>query len=298
MLNSDCRITAALLSAIAFFGFAGAAPVFAGGQFKRFPETISPDGAYALAWAPASESKANPSTFTEVPYSDESFDEDEADNYLIDVAAHKIIATIPDFGYFSGPQLHKNRASIEVGWSPDVKGALAIYGGRWSSDAVVWIEPKTRRIVSVQKQLEEGFRSVLHKKEPKLAQGVSINFENAVIPKPGILVIEASGTIPKEDETNNYQLKFKISGEGEKVRFQLQGNRVLPEDTSTAGDAEEELNKVYGRLRAKLPEARRQALRDEQKKWLELREEITDADCKSEFTGARTSELQVRLEQE
>src|SRR5437763_14610328 len=85
-------------------------PAFAGGQFKRFPETISPDGAYFLAWG-AAEEASDPAQLTEVPYEDEAFDEanreGNASNYLVDAATHKIVATIPGFEYFRGPQWHK-----------------------------------------------------------------------------------------------------------------------------------------------------------------------------------------------
>jgi len=274
--------------------------LFAGGQFKRFPETISPDGAYALAWA--SDPPPNTAELSEVPYEDETSDEQETDsveNYLIDAASHKIVATIPGFEYFRGPKWRKNRADLEIGWAPDAQSALAIFDGRWSSEAVVWIEPRARKIVDVQKQLEEAFRKVLRRKEPKLAADVLIYFNGAVISRGGILILNASGTIPKQEDTAAYQLKFKITGSGDKAQFHLQDARVIKESfKQPAEDPEAELNKVYGRLRAKLSEARRTALRDEQKQWLKLREEITNEDCKTSFTNHRVIELQTLLELE
>jgi len=292
------RITACL-AAIACVVFIAAAPAFAGGQFKRFPETISPDGAYALAWGPMTDPPAKTAELVEVPYEDEAFDEaqpESVDNYLIDVATGKIVATIPGFEYFRGPKWHKNRGDLEIGWAPDAQSALAIYDGRWGSDAVVWIEPRARKIVDVQKQLEETFRKVLRKKEPKLAAEVTIYFNYAVIPRAGVLILNASGTIPKKDDTAAYQLKFKITGAGDKVQFHLQNARVIEEAfTVPDDDPEAELNKVYAQLRAKLPEARRAALREEQTKWLKRREEITDKGCKTRFTNHRIVELRTLL---
>ena len=46
-----------------------------GGQFKRFPDTVSPDGARALAWGPVAEQKSDVASFTEVPYEDEALDQ-------------------------------------------------------------------------------------------------------------------------------------------------------------------------------------------------------------------------------
>jgi hypothetical protein len=277
-------------------------PGVRGGQFKRFPETISPDGAYALAWGPLTDPPANPAELSEVPYEDEAFDEAQPDsvaNYLIDVATRKIVAAIPGFEYFRGPKWRKNRADLEIGWAPDAQNALAIYDGRWSSEAVVWIEPRAHKIVDVQKQLEEAFRKVLRKKEPKLAAEVSIYFNSAVIPRAGVLILNASGTIPKQDDTAAYRLKFKITGAGDTVQFHLQNARVIKEAYTVPGDDPEgELNKVYGQLRAKLPEARRAALRDEEMKWLKRREEITDDDCKTSFTNHRIVELRTLLKED
>lgn len=272
-----------------------------GGQFKRFPETVSPDGAYALAWGPTADQKFDAASLTEVPYADETFDEeiDFVGNYLIDAAAGKVIAMIPDFEFFRGPHWRKNRGSLEVGWSPDSSGALAISGGRWSSEGVAWIAARAHKIVDVKKELDDAFRSVLRKKEPKLAGISSIRFSEAVIPREGVLVVNVSGTIPKEQDTNVYQLKFRITGSGEKVHFHLLKERTLKESFSSFGDdLEAELNKAYGRLRAKLPEARRAVLLDEQRKWLKLREEMADDGCKTRFTEHRVIELRTRLQEE
>ncbi len=201
------------------------------------------------------------------------------------------------FGFFRGPKWRKNRADLEIGWTPDGKSALAIYDGRWGSEGVVWIEPQTRKIVDVQKQLEQAFRSVLQKREPKLAADVSIDFSEPVILQNGRLIVNASGTIPKHDDTAAYQLKFDITGTGENVRFRLQHARVIDQPYTTPVDNPEvELNKVYAQLRTKLAEGPRSALRDEQTNWLRLREGIADDDRKADFTNHRIVELRVRLQ--
>jgi hypothetical protein len=272
-----------------------------GGQFKRFPETISPDGAYALAWGPAADKKIDARRFTEVPYADEASDQDSdtVHNYLIDAAAGKIITVIPDFEFFRGPHWRKNRGSLEIGWSPNSSGALAIYNGRWSSEGVAWIAARAGKIVNVQKELEDAFRSVLRKKEPKLAGINDINFSEPVIPRKGVLIVNASGTFPKEQDTDAYQLKFKITGSAQRVHFHLVKERTMKESFSTFGDdLEAELNTIYGQLRAKLSEARRAVLLNEQRKWLKRREEITNDDCKTSFTEHRVVELRARFQEE
>jgi hypothetical protein len=293
---------AAKFLAIGVFALLAHPADLAGGQFKRFPETVSPDGSYALAWGPVAKGKTAGASFTEVPYADTDFDQDSSDNvgnYLIDAVAAKVIAVIPDFEFFRGPAFVKNRGGLDIAWSPDSSGALAIFNGRWSSEGVAWIAARAGKIMNVQKQLEEAFRSVLRKKEPKLAADVSIYFSEPVIPREGVLVVNAGGTIPKEQDTEAYQLKFKITGSGKRVHFHLLTERTMEESYTTFGDDREaELNEVYGQLRVKLSETRRAVLLNEQRKWLKLREEMTDEGCKERFTEHRIIELRVRLQEE
>jgi hypothetical protein len=268
---------------------------FAEGQFKRFPETISPDGAYALAWGHGLEPAADIAQLTEVAYEDEAFDEanmdGEARNYLVDAVAHKAIAIIPGFQFFRGPKLRKNRGDLAVAWSPDAQRALAIFEGRWGSEAVVWIEPRTAKIVDVQKQLEKAFYGVLRKSEPGFEDAI-IHFGEPVLMKPDLLVVRASGTIPKQSDTKEYLLKFKIIGAGDNVQFRLlTGARAREEAASDNEDTEAELNKVYNSVRAKLSPKQRDDLREAQTRWLKLREEISDEASRGRFTERRITEL-------
>lgn len=296
-----CRPVVRFLTIGAVGGLFLSSSVLAGEQFKRFPETISPDGAYVLGWGPSLEGSPELAELSEVPYQDEAFDEANreggADNYLIDVAAGKAVAKIPGFEFFRGPQWHKNRADLEMAWSADAQSALAIYDGRWGSEGVVWIEPRTRKIVDVQKQLEKAFYGVLHKHEPGFDE-VDILFRDAALVRPGLLVVHASGTVPKERDTAEYLLKFKVEGEGEKIQFRLQSGRKLPENAAPATDQENEaeLNKIYSKVRANLSPARRDTLRDEQARWLKLRENISNEECRQRFTDHRIVELRARLE--
>ena len=288
---------------LAVLSFIAETPAFAGGQFKRFPDTISPDGIYALAWGPAEDPLQDPAEMVEVPYDDEAFDEAnrkrDAANYLVEVATHKVVAIVPGFEYWRGPGGHKNRGGIEIGWSPDARSALAVSAARWGSESVVWIEPQTGKIVEVQDQLHKSFHGVLRKTEPEFAEVGDIAFSHVVIPQPGVLILHASGTIPKEQNTSEYQLKFKVTGSGEKVQFHLQSSRRLKEYASSYNkDPEAELNKVYNRLRAKLAPARGDTLRDEQTNWLKLREGIINDNCRADFTEHRIVELRTRLELE
>lgn len=271
---------------------------FADGQFKRFPETISPDGAYVLAWGRAQESSGDIAQLTEAAYEDAVFDEanqnDEVNNYLVDAVAHKAVAIIPGFDYFRGPKLHKNRADLAVAWSPDAQCALAVLEGRWGSEAVVWIRPGHPKFQDVQKQLEKGFYSVLRKSEPRFTD-VIIHFGSPVLLKQDLLVVRASGTIPKKSDTKDYLLRFKITEAGDDVQFRLiSGGKVREEAAPEDQDAEAELNKVYNAARRKLSPKQRDDLREAQMRWLKLREQISDEESRRRFTERRVAELQAR----
>jgi hypothetical protein len=273
--------------------------------FKRFPETISPDGAYVLAWGagagPEAESIPKMAELTEVDFNDTSFDKansnDTVANFLVDLRSGRAVAWLSGFEYWAGPEFHRNRADLEVAWRADSKAALAIFDGRWGSEAVAWIEPEARRVVDVRKQFEKAFGGVLRKAEPKFPRECEMRFWNAVLLDGGVLVVDAAATIPKEQDTSDYRLKFKVDGAGEKIRFLLQGSRKLPQnDDSGSDDAEAELNKVYAKLRGTLSEEQRKLLTEQQRTWLQRRDEITNDNSKEAFTKQRINNLRTRLE--
>ena len=280
---------------------AAASTGFAQQQFKRLPETMSPDGAYVLAWAPdEAGNDASPpklDEMVEVAFDDESFDEKhkdgEATNYLVETATGKVVAMLPGFGYWRGPNWHKNRADLEVAWRSDGAAALVIYSGRGGSEAIAWLVPARRQVVDVQKQLETAFRRVLRKHQPRF-RDVDVRFTGPIITANGSLLVRASGSIPKEDNTADYLLSFKIGGEAEKVRLQLQSGRKLS-DSDNQGEVSDDghLNAVYRRVTAGLPAKERDALRAEQEQWLKTREMIGDEGSRRWFTDARVEALRT-----
>jgi hypothetical protein len=294
------RLILAASLAAAAVSLTGVSPAGADARFKSFPETISPDGAYILAWGATQEPAGNTEALTEAPYEDEAFDqanrEKNISNYLVNVATHKVVATIPGFEYWAGPTWHKNRGGLEIAWSPNAQGGLAIFDGRWGSEGVAWIEPRTHKVVDAQKQLEKAFFQMLRKTEPTFKHG-DVLFQEAAIPRPGLLMVKASATIPKERDTASYLMRFKITGEGANVQFRLLGSRKLPEESEPEdSDKEVELNKVYNQVRAKLPQKQREALRDEQARWLKLREAMSDERSRESFTQHRIWELRALRE--
>jgi hypothetical protein len=294
---------------LATFGilFAAAPCSLAGGQFRRFPETISPDGAYALGWGARGNAHDDLTSLKDVSTDKEKGPAQGAgedwENYLVDAAAGRVVAVIPDFHYFAGPEGHQNHDGISVAWSPGDKTALAIYDGRWSYEAISWIEPAERRCTSIGKQLEAAFRHLVRVKD-KQSEAGAVSFQSPVIPSQNTLIVEAWGQVPKSESAPvyHYRLKFHISADGKKPRVELLKSHSISDkeetsngDTGTAETTEIELNRIYGKLRAKLDDAGRESLKTEEKKWLELRAAMSE-DERLQFTRLRIDELRVRAE--
>ena len=290
------------------FAFATGAPdARAGGQFRRFPETISPDGTYVLGWGARENTHDDLASLQDVSADKEKGPAqgagDDWENYLVDAVAGRVVAVIPDFHYFSGPEGRQNHDDISVAWSPGAKIAVAIYDGRWSYEAISWIEPADRRFVSIGKELESAFRHLLRVKEKQNDAG-SVSFQSAVIPDQNTLIVDAWGQVPKSESAPvyHYRLKFHVAVDGKKPRMELLKSHSISDqeesaygDTGTAETAEVELNRIYGKLRAKLDAAARENLKTEEKKWLSLRAAMPDDD-RLQFTRLRINELHARAE--
>jgi len=87
--------------------------VFGQAHFKRFPETVTNNGAYVLGWGLKDDPAGSVDSKTEIVADGpekidiesigvdvETFERIE--DYLIDTATGKIVATIPDFTYYAG----------------------------------------------------------------------------------------------------------------------------------------------------------------------------------------------------
>ena len=277
------------------------------GEFRRFQGTISPDGAYVLGWGARDEKSEALAGLKDITTEEgEHFNIDEdLENYLVDAVKGQPLALIPEFHYFAGPEGRQNHYGLQTAWSPDGKGGLAIYDGRWQYSAIVWMEPKSRQFTEVGESMETAFRRLLAKREKSKDAG-AVSFQYPVIPKPGILLVEGWAQIPKSLEAPvfHYRLKFQVSGGDGKIRLELIKSAPISdredgkafEGTSSPEAADATLNKVYGQWRATLNEAGRVALKQEQLRWLKARDTITDEFQKDRYTVQRIGELRTRLE--
>lgn len=271
-------------------------------RVKRFPETISPDGSYAIAWGDADLDKS----VKEIPFADGKFDEEmyekDLHNYLISVPDTRVIADIPEFSYFRGPSWHANRRDLYVAWSPDSQQAFAILDGRFGYEDVAWIDISTRKVTLVAKPLAEAFRRALEKSAGavyrKNRDSYAIRFANPVLSAPGLLTVFAGAEVPKSDDPPPlaYQLVFKVSVKDGKPTFSLSRAKEIEATDAKPAEQEDRLNLAYQSLRKKLDAAGREALKQEELRWLKQREAITDEGSQERFVEHRIDELTARAE--
>jgi len=286
--------------------------VFGQAHFKRFPETVTNNGAYVLGWGIKDDPAGGVDSKTEIvadgqekiDIGEQRFETSEGiEDYLVDTATGKIVATIPDFTYYAGSEGRENHFHLEVGWSPDNRGGIAIYQARYSTDTVAWINPTEHKTSNVWPQIEKAVRRVAVRKKGKEAADADyeIFVSNPVFVGPRRVVMDAviGALSSKKPDAPSYsfEILFDVKGNLDAPQIELASAKsVSDESVPAVGDNEIEaqLNKVYHRLATALPPRDREGLKEEQLKWLTTREHITAAEeDEKEFIQLRLTERRV-----
>ena len=292
--------------------------VFGQAHFKRFPETVTNNGAYVLGWGIKDDPAGSVDSKTEIvadgpetiDIGEQRFETSEGiEDYLVDTATGKIVATIPDFTYYAGSEGRENHFHLEVGWSPDNRGGIAIYQARYGTDKVAWINPTEHKTSDVWPQMEKAVRRVAVRKKGKEAADADyeISVSNPVFVGPRRVVMDAMiGALSSKKEnapSYSFEILFDVKGNLDAPELELvSAKSVSDESVPGVGDNEIEaqLNKVYHKLATALPPRDRESLKEEQLKWLATREHITAAEedekefIQLELTRRRVAELEAR----
>jgi len=293
------------------------AMVFGQAHFKRFPETVTNDGVYVLGWGlkddPAAASvdlkteivADGPET---IDIGEQRFETSEGiEDYLVDTTTGKIVATIPDFMYYAGSEGRENHFHLEVGWSPDDRGGIAIYQARYTTDKVAWINPAEHKTSDVWPQIEKAVRRVAVRKLGKEAADCEISVSNPVFVRPRRVVMDAlvGALSSKKPDAPSYsfEILFDVKGNLDAPQLELAAAKSISDESGRGigdNEIEAQLNKVYHKLATALPARDRESLKEEQLKWLATREHITAAEKdEKEFvqlrlTRRRVAELEAR----
>jgi hypothetical protein len=274
-----------------------------GPGFRRFADTISPNGAYVLGWG-WGEEKGRLEALKEWPPDGDTAGDSVA-NYLVNAVQGRVIATIPERDHYEGTPGFKRFSGLAVGWAQDSRRALAIYEGRWSDEAILWINPETRTeadaFIDVLAPLEAAYRRWLAQQE-KVSEAGEIAFSLPALLPGDVLMIDARAR-PQVNKPleYNHRLKFLLKLDGGKARCTLVSGRKISDASANYSDdrVEEELNKVYQRLRARLDDPGRAALKATQLQLLKQRQALIDAGSNGRFfTRLRTAYLRARVEED
>jgi uncharacterized protein YecT (DUF1311 family) len=293
--------------------------LFGQAHFKRFPETVTNDGTYVLGWGLKDDPDGPPESKTEIIADGEqkidvgegSFDTTESiEDYLVDTATAKIVATIPEFYYYAGSEGQENHCHLEVGWSPDNRGGIAVYEGRYATDKIAWINPANHKAKDVTEPIEKVLRRVAIGKKGKSAAEDQISVGNPVFVRPRRLVLGVTmGALSSKREdavSYAFEVVLNVKGNLDAPQFEVSTVKWASKDSeseSSSGneDDEAQLNRVYHKLAGSLSAPDRESLKQEQLKWLATREHITAAEkdekemTQLEFTRRRIAELETRL---
>jgi hypothetical protein len=286
--------------------------VFGQAHFKRFPQTVTNNGAYVLGWGIKDDPAGSVDSKTEIvadgpekiDIGEQRFETSEGiEDYLVDTATGKIVVTIPDFTYYAGSEGRENHFHLEVGWSPDNRGGIAIYQARYGTDKVAWINPTEHKTSDVWPQIEKAVRRVAVRKKGKEAADADyeISVSNPVFVGPRRVVMDAviGALSSKKPDAPSYsfEILFDVKGNLDAPELELvSAKSVSDESVPGVGDNEIEaqLNKVYHKLATALPPRDRESLKEEQLKWLATREHITAAEKdEKEFIQLRLTERRV-----
>lgn len=263
-----------------------------GPGFRRFAGSISPDGAWVFAWGWGEEEQ--PQQLAEWPAGRDTAGYSVA-NYLVDAVRGQVVKRIPEHDHFQTSEGRwKLFSGLAVGWSEDSQQALAIYAGRWSDDSIIWVNAKQRTFTEVLPLLDKACRRFFAKEE-KLKDAGEITFGMPALLPGGVLVIDAWAR-PRVNESPEYKcrLKFVVKTDGAKPKCALVGGRKIA-GVPGGEKVEDEMNKAYQQVRAKLNDAGREALRERQLRWLAQREAL-DKSEREFFTRLRTASLRAQAE--
>ena len=210
----------------------------AGESFVVLENTSSPDGRYAFAWGAPEKYKIdwaalsrgemtalpNPADFA-----------DAVENYLVDLKAGKILATLRGAQAWRLPDgTHGNHRDVEVAWSPNGEFAAAIYSLKWQYESFQGfrITPEGVATVEIGKPLETAWRQHLTttagERYKQRADLLAISFgELKAMKDEGGFEVRALAEIPKsasDDDAFEGKLVFALQpGAQGKLSLKIRG---------------------------------------------------------------------------
>ena len=190
------------------------AGVRAAAPFVVLENTSSPDGRYAFAWGAPEKYKVdwaalNRGETTVLPNPADFAD--AVENYLVDLKAGKILATLRGAQAWRLPDgSHGNHRDLEVAWSPNGEYAVAIYSLKWQYESFQGFRITSAGVATVDigKPLETVWRQHLSKtagqRYQQRADSLAISFgELKAMENEGGFGVRALAEVPKSASEND-----------------------------------------------------------------------------------------------
>jgi hypothetical protein len=292
-----------------------------------FEGTESPDGRYAVAWG----LPKHPEVWAEICRSfreqaqrkfedDEKIavPEDDVENYIVDLQEKKVLERLTSNhelvpNYWRLPHLSPNRHDLEVVWSRASDVVLVNHAFRWDSVtfcAVRVSNGKAGSVVDLHKGFGPALRNQMAKSFPRGAMfsknDLALLFEDAEQLQGSKFSVHATAVNPAKGENSwsgDAVIHFTLTPLREsELTLKLldlhkprkKAGEVPGTEEHALAKAERHLNTAYSALRLRVDANAREALRQEEREWLEQREKIVDAFKRAEFVEARAQELEKR----
>jgi hypothetical protein len=270
-----------------------------------FPETVSSGGEWALGWGLGGPKAAEfdlskPDGLDSDKLLDAMDDGVVPIDVLVNAKTKKPIAVLSGEHWEIPNGAHRNHSSLDWSWSPDTRAGVVFFEAKWDTSAADWIIPSSGKVLPVLEPIEHLYRALLTKTKGREYQQHAVSYvtyyADSVLLDDHTLVVEATATVPKEDNgTYTHLLKFKVTpGSGSKANVELQQSIDTSKDQgSDHGGADKALNKYYQKLRAALAPAGREALKQEELTWIAQRDKLPE-DERESFTYKRMVILRAR----
>lgn len=206
--------------------------------FVVLENTSSPDRRYAFAWGAPEKYKIDWAALSRgekaaLPNPDDFAD--AVENYLVDLGAEKIVATVRGAQAWRLPDgSHGNHRNLEVAWSPNGEFAVAIYSLKWQyvSFEGFQVTPTGVATVEIGKPLEAAWRQHLSmtagQRYKRRADLLAISFgELKATENNGSFAVRALAEVPKsasENDAFESELRFALEpGTEGKLSLKIRG---------------------------------------------------------------------------
>jgi hypothetical protein len=276
-------------------------------------DSKSADGRNALAWTVDS---AEPIDWSLLDKDPEGFYEkyDVKEIWVVNLADKKKIGTVGDKGGYVRPGSHR---TLSIAWGPRADNgrrfALAAYQWKWGTDTLLLFDvgPDDSRSTQIGPALDKAIEAQIKRTKPKEHGPFDSTYLLTGLPELGKRTGfsgPATVGIPFVTKDREHDapvsegvltVKLVRSGEGPSASVAKITPGPLPDDpfseSARLAKADRELNAIYAELLKRLDRSAQNALRTEQRAWLEQRDRRADDAVRNKATAESSRIVRDRV---